>query len=92
MKTKSSAQRPFVFLNVATTADGKLAPANRHFVPFSSRRDQELLHELRTRAEKALGKKFDIREFHDEILTHGSVPLAVLEAAVDRWIAAKGKR
>ncbi len=49
------------------------------------------IRELRTRAEKALGKKFDIREFHDEILTHGSVPLAVLEAAVDRWIAAKGR-
>ena len=50
------------------------------------------IRELRTRAEKALGKKFDIREFHDEILTHGSVPLAVLEAAVDRWIAGKGQR
>ena len=50
------------------------------------------IRELRTRAEKSLGKKFDIREFHDEILTHGSVPLAVLEAAVDRWIAGKGRR
>lgn len=50
------------------------------------------IRELRTRAEKALGKKFDIREFHDEILTHGSVPLAVLEAAVDRWMAGKVRR
>ncbi|MBL8525011.1 MAG: DUF885 domain-containing protein, partial [Betaproteobacteria bacterium] len=50
------------------------------------------IRELRTRAEKTLGKKFDIREFHDEILTHGSVPLAVLEASVDRWIAAKRKQ
>ena len=50
------------------------------------------IRELRTRAEKALGKKFDIRAFHDEILTHGSVPLSVLEAAVDRWIAGKGQR
>ncbi len=50
------------------------------------------IRELRTRAEKALGKKFDIREFHDEILTHGSVPLSVLEAAVNRWIAAKGAK
>jgi len=47
------------------------------------------IRELRARAEKALGNKFDIRAFHDEILTHGSVPLRVLEAAVDRWIAAK---
>src|SRR5881227_2015456 len=42
---------PFIFVNVATTADGKLAPANRHFIPFSSKRDQELLIKLRTRCD-----------------------------------------
>ena len=47
------------------------------------------LRELRGRAEKALGPKFDLRAFHDEVLAHGSVPLDVLEAAVDRWIAAQ---
>ncbi len=47
------------------------------------------LRELRARAEKALGTKFDIRAFHDEVLAHGSVPLSVLEAAMDRWIAAQ---
>ena len=47
------------------------------------------LRELRGRAEKALGAKFDIRAFHDEVLAHGSVPLSVLESAVDRWIAAQ---
>jgi len=46
--------RPFVFINVATTADGKLAPANRRFVPFSSQRDQSLLLELRTRADAVM--------------------------------------
>jgi 2,5-diamino-6-(ribosylamino)-4(3H)-pyrimidinone 5'-phosphate reductase len=45
---------PFVYLNVATTADGKLAPTNRHFVPFSSQRDQELLLELRTRCDAVM--------------------------------------
>jgi 2,5-diamino-6-(ribosylamino)-4(3H)-pyrimidinone 5'-phosphate reductase len=45
---------PFVFINVATTADGKLAPANRHFVPFSSRRDQSLLLELRATADAVM--------------------------------------
>jgi len=45
---------PFVYLNVATTADGKLAPANRHFVPFSSERDQQLLLELRTRCDAVM--------------------------------------
>ena len=45
---------PFVFINVATTADGKLAPANRQVVPFGSRRDQKLLLELRTRADAVM--------------------------------------
>ena len=47
------------------------------------------LRELRARAEKSLGDKFDLRAFHDEVLSHGSVPLSVLEAAVDRWLAAQ---
>ncbi len=44
--------------------------------------------ELRQRAEKALGKKFDVRKFHDEVLKDGAMPLEVLEAKIDRWIAA----
>ncbi|MEO6799324.1 MAG: DUF885 family protein [Rhodanobacter sp.] len=44
--------------------------------------------ELRARAEKALGGKFDIRAFHDEVLSGGALPLDVLETRVDRWIAA----
>jgi uncharacterized protein (DUF885 family) len=47
------------------------------------------LVELRKRAEKALGKKFDVREYHDEVLKDGAVPLEVLEAKIERWIAAK---
>jgi riboflavin-specific deaminase-like protein len=38
---------PFVSINVATTADGKLAPATRQFVPFTTKRDQDLMLELR---------------------------------------------
>lgn len=45
---------PFLFVNVAITADGKIAPPNRHFVPFSSKRDQRLLMELRTRADAVM--------------------------------------
>ncbi|RZA35708.1 MAG: DUF885 family protein, partial [Lysobacteraceae bacterium] len=44
---------------------------------------------VRAKAEKALGDKFDIREFHAEVLKDGSVPLDVLEAKIDRWIASK---
>ncbi|HJW47105.1 MAG TPA: DUF885 family protein, partial [Lysobacter sp.] len=47
------------------------------------------IQELRDRAEKALGNKFDVREFHAEVLKDGAVPLSVLEAKIDRWIAAK---
>jgi riboflavin-specific deaminase-like protein len=46
--------RPFVFINVATTVDGKLAPENRKFVPFGSKRDLELLYEVRAKADAAL--------------------------------------
>lgn len=43
--------------------------------------------ELRARAEKELGAKFDIREFHDAVLALGSVPLPVLEQSIDAYIA-----
>ena len=44
----------------------------------------------RAKAEKALGDKFDIRHFHDTVLSMGSVPLPVLEARIDRFIAEGG--
>ena len=47
------------------------------------------IKQVRAKAVKALGDKFDIREFHAEVLKDGSVPLDVLEAKVDRWIASK---
>lgn len=46
------------------------------------------IRELRKRAESALGAKFDLRAFHDELLALGSVPLPVLEDEVVRWIGA----
>lgn len=45
--------------------------------------------ELRARAEKALGPKFDLREFHAQVLDTGALPLTVLEKKIDDWIAAK---
>ena len=42
--------------------------------------------ELRTKAQRELGDKFDIKRFHDVVLGGGSVPMQVLERMVDSWI------
>ena len=47
---------------------------------------------IRTKAEAALGPAFDVRAFHDELLTDGSLPLGILEAKMDRWIEAQRTR
>ena len=70
--------------------------------PFSLRRTATLLgrrkrlsyklgqlkiRELRDRAQKELGAKFDIKAFHDEMLDGGALPLDLLDARTDKWIA-----
>jgi uncharacterized protein (DUF885 family) len=45
--------------------------------------------ELRERARKELGPKFDVRSFHDEVLSGGALPLDVLDARINTWIAAQ---
>jgi len=45
--------------------------------------------ELRARAEAALGPRFDIKAFHDQVLNSGSLPLGILEEKIDAWIAAQ---
>jgi uncharacterized protein (DUF885 family) len=45
--------------------------------------------ELRDRAKKALGEKFDLRAFHDQVLDAGALPLDVLSDRIDAWIAAQ---
>jgi uncharacterized protein (DUF885 family) len=45
------------------------------------------IRELRERAQKELGPKFDIRKFHDEMLDGGTLPLDLLEARANKWIA-----
>lgn len=42
---------------------------------------------LRRKAENSLGDRFDLKLFHDEVLRHGALPLAVLERVVDDWIS-----
>lgn len=50
------------------------------------------IQELRQRAQSRLGTNFDIKTFHEQVLNTGGLPLAVLEAKIDRWIAAQTAR
>ena len=45
------------------------------------------IQRLRAKAEAELGDKFDIKDFHAQVLMTGALPLPVLEAKIDRWIA-----
>jgi len=45
------------------------------------------IQRLRAQAEQRLGKRFDIREFHDHVLQDGSIPLGLLRSNIERWLA-----
>jgi uncharacterized protein (DUF885 family) len=47
------------------------------------------IQRLRKKAEAELRDKFDIRDFHAQVLMTGSLPLTILEQKIDRWIAEK---
>ncbi|MFC4161049.1 DUF885 domain-containing protein [Chitinimonas lacunae] len=54
---------------------------------------QMKIRELRNEAERRLGKRFDVRQFHDQVLLSGELPMAVLESKIRQWIASQeGKR
>jgi uncharacterized protein (DUF885 family) len=44
---------------------------------------------MRERAEKALGPRFNVKDFHSQVLNDGALPMDVLDAKIDRWIAAQ---
>jgi uncharacterized protein (DUF885 family) len=44
------------------------------------------IRELRTQAEKALGPKFDVKQFHSQVLRDGPLPMDVLAAKITKWI------
>ncbi len=46
------------------------------------------IQRLKKKSQDALGKKFDVREFHNQVLNTGALPLSVLEKKIDDWIAA----
>jgi uncharacterized protein (DUF885 family) len=59
---------------------------------LSYKMGQLKIQALRAEAEKALGDRFDIRAFHDQILGNGALPLSVLETETRAWIAAQSAR
>jgi len=52
---------------------------------------ERVLLDARAHAEQALGERFNVRAFHDAVLELGSVPLPVLQARIDRFIADAGR-
>jgi uncharacterized protein (DUF885 family) len=72
--------------NIQTEVDRYIAwPAQA----LSYKLGQMKILELRERARKELGTKFDIRAFHDAVLDQGGLPLDVLQDKIDRWIGAQ---
>ena len=72
--------------NINTEVDRYIAwPAQA----LSYKMGQMKILELRARAQKELGTKFDIRAFHDAVLDQGPLPLDLLEAKMTAWIAAQ---
>ena len=72
--------------NINTEVDRYIAwPAQA----LSYKMGQMKILELRERAQKQLGPKFDLRTFHDAVLDQGPLPLDVLETKIDSWIASQ---
>ncbi|MEH6619750.1 DUF885 domain-containing protein [Maribacter arcticus] len=81
--------------NEAESEESIIAEVERYMATpgqaLSYKLGQLKIRELRTKAEKALGTNFNIREFHSQILNSGSLPLVLLEEKLNRWIASQSK-
>lgn len=83
----------FMLENTALSAANVDAEVNRYITwpgqALAYKIGELKFRELRARAEKELGDKFDIRAFHDAVLANGAIPLDVLDAVFDEWLAAQ---
>jgi uncharacterized protein (DUF885 family) len=80
----------FFAANAAKTTQDITVEVDRYIVwpgqALGYKMGQLKIRELRTKAERELGARFDVRDFHDTILSQGAVPLDVLERMVGAWI------
>lgn len=72
---------------LSQTTEVLRAGMNDKLMPVRYKLGQLKFRELRERAAKELGAKFDIRTFHDEMLNGGTLPLDMLDARTNTWIA-----
>lgn len=83
----------YIDANSATSDARRIAETERYIaIPgqaLAYKLGQLKISELRARAERELGAGFDVRKFHTAILADGPLPLDVLEAKIDRWIASQ---
>ena len=81
--------------NEAESEESIIAEVERYMATpgqaLSYKLGQLKIRELRTKAEKALGTNFNIREFHSQILNSGSLPLVLLEEKLNGWIVSQSK-
>lgn len=82
--------------NEAISEEGAIAEIERYMaIPaqaLSYKIGQLKIMELRNKAEQSLGAKFNLAQFHDEVLKYGCLPLDVLEAIIDKWIDEQNRK
>lgn len=86
----------YMFENSSVSEPDAIAEAERYIAwpgqALAYKIGELKLQELRKRSEAALGEAFDIRAFHAEVLKDGALPLPLLDAKIDAWIAAERER
>ena len=83
----------FMYANSAVKPARAIAEAERFMaIPgqaLAYKIGQLRIRQIRDDAEARLGEKFDVRDFHTQILMDGPLPLSVLEAKITRWVDAQ---
>jgi len=83
----------YLVQHAAVTHDFAVAEVDRYIVwpgqATAYKLGQLQILALRNKAEKALGAKFDVRKFNNQIVDHGGLPLEILNSVVNQWISAQ---